>query len=87
MPLTHHRKPFQTITYVLYYLAEKPEFLALLREEIQTSISADGWTGAAMGNMWKLDSILRETLRYHGVSLRKYTQFPPASLLHVHMAN
>ena len=84
MPLTHNRKPFQTITYVLYYLAEKPEFLALLREEIQTSISADGWTGAAMGNMWKLDSILRETLRYHGVGLCKCIHSPTASLVDVH---
>ena len=24
-----------------------------------------------MGNMWKLDSILRETLRYHGITLGK----------------
>ena len=64
---------FQTLTYALYHLAEKPEFIAALREEIETSIAADGWTGAAMGNMWKLDSLLRETLRYHGVSVCKHT--------------
>ncbi|KAI1786994.1 cytochrome P450 [Ganoderma leucocontextum] len=58
-----------TITHVLYHLAEKPDLLKPLREEIQASISADGWTSAAMGKMWKLDSILRETLRYHGVGL------------------
>ncbi|KAI1787002.1 cytochrome P450 [Ganoderma leucocontextum] len=56
-----------TITHVLYHLAEKPDLLKPLREEIEASISADGWTSAAMGKMWKLDSILRETLRYHGV--------------------
>ncbi len=49
-------------------------------EEIQTSISADGWTGAAMGNMWKLDSILRESLRYQGVNLREYIHTFPDGL-------
>ena len=28
-----------------------------------------------MGNMWKLDSILRETLRYHGITLGKTSHF------------
>ncbi|KAI1784530.1 cytochrome P450 [Ganoderma leucocontextum] len=58
-----------TITHVLYHLAEKPDFLTPLRKEIEASISTDGWTPTALGNMWKLDSILRETLRHHGISL------------------
>ncbi|KAM5541320.1 hypothetical protein V8D89_004874 [Ganoderma adspersum] len=58
-----------TITHALNRLAEHPELLAPLREEIETSISADGWTSAALANMWKLDSLLRETLRYHGIGL------------------
>ncbi len=37
-----------------------------------------------MGNMWKLDSILRETLRYHGVGLCKCIHSPTASLVDVH---
>ena len=66
----------QTITHALYHLAEKPEFIPQLRAEIETCIAADGWTGTALGNMWKLDSLLRETLRYHGVTLRKYYAHP-----------
>ena len=61
----------QTLSHALYHLAEKPELVAALREEIETAIAADGWTAPALGKMWKLDSLLRETLRYYGVSLRK----------------
>lgn len=62
---------FQTITHALTRLAEQPELLGPLRDEIEKSIVADGWTSAALANMWKLDSLLRETLRFHGISLRK----------------
>ncbi|KAM5541327.1 hypothetical protein V8D89_004881 [Ganoderma adspersum] len=58
-----------TIMHVLYHLAEDPELLQPLREEIQACISSDGWATTAMGSMRKLDSILREALRYHGISL------------------
>ena len=30
---------------------------------------ADGWTRAALANMWKLDSLLREIIRHHGTAL------------------
>ena len=55
---------------MLYHLAEDPKLLAPLREEIEASIATDGWTAAALGKMWKLDSILRETLRHHPANLR-----------------
>ncbi|KAM5535260.1 hypothetical protein V8D89_011066 [Ganoderma adspersum] len=58
-----------TITHALTRLAEQPELLGPLRDEIEKSISADGWTSVALANMWKLDSLLRETLRFHGISL------------------
>ncbi|KAI1786992.1 cytochrome P450 [Ganoderma leucocontextum] len=61
--------PSQTATHVLYHLAENPDLLQPLREEIEANTSVYGWTNTAMGNMWKLDSILRETLRYHGIAL------------------
>ena len=54
---------------MLYHLAEKPDLLVPLREEIETCIGADGWTAAALGKMRKLDSILRETLRHNGIAL------------------
>ncbi|PIL30270.1 cytochrome P450 [Ganoderma sinense ZZ0214-1] len=58
-----------TITHALTHLAEEPELVEPLRDEIEKSIAADGWTGAALANMWMLDSLLRETLRFHGIGL------------------
>ncbi|PIL27970.1 cytochrome P450 [Ganoderma sinense ZZ0214-1] len=58
-----------TITHALTRLAEQPELLTPLRDEIEGSIAADGWTPAALANMQKLDSLLRETLRFHGIGL------------------
>ncbi|KAM5541311.1 hypothetical protein V8D89_004865 [Ganoderma adspersum] len=56
-------------THALYVLAEKPDLVTSLREEVQTSVSAHGWTGAALDNMYQLDSLLRETIRYYRGSL------------------
>ena len=59
---------------MIYHLAEKPDLLVPLREEIETCIAADGWTAAALGKMRKLDSLLRETLRHTGLSLRTHAR-------------
>ena len=83
----------QTATHALYHLAEHPELVAPLRDEIETCIAADGWTGTALGNMWKLDSLLREILRFYGVGMCKYHANPhPLSpihtpLVHIHRAD
>ncbi|PIL27965.1 cytochrome P450 [Ganoderma sinense ZZ0214-1] len=59
-----------TVTHMLTRLAEHPELLAPLRDEIEESIAAEGgWTSVALANMWMLDSLLRETLRFHGIGL------------------
>ncbi|PIL30288.1 cytochrome P450 [Ganoderma sinense ZZ0214-1] len=63
------------VTHVLYHVAEKPELLQSLRDEIQSTISAKGgWTLDSMKHMWKLDSILRETLRYYGMTYTTLTR-------------
>nr|VWO96362.1 Tea4 [Ganoderma boninense] len=58
-----------TLTHVIYHIAEKPDLLVPLREEIEVNIAADGWTATALGKMRKLDSIIRETLRLNGLGL------------------
>ncbi|KAI1793059.1 cytochrome P450 [Ganoderma leucocontextum] len=58
-----------TITQALYDIASMPERIPELREEIETIIATDGWTKTAMGKMWKLDSVFKETLRCHGLGL------------------
>ena len=49
-----------------------PECIPALREEIESVIATDGWTKDAMGKMWKLDSVLRESSRHSGISLGSY---------------
>ncbi|KAM5541000.1 hypothetical protein V8D89_005311 [Ganoderma adspersum] len=60
---------FNAATHALYHLAENPALLVPLREEIEASITLEGWTAGALSKMWKLDSLLRETLRSHQTSL------------------
>ncbi|KAJ7577379.1 cytochrome P450 [Mycena floridula] len=52
-----------TFTSALYFLADHPELVPSLREEIETVISTDGWTKTAMGKMKKLDSFIKESGR------------------------
>ena len=59
----------QSITHVIYDLAARPECMQPLRDEIEPIIAAEGWTKAAMGKMWKLDSFLKECMRYNGIGL------------------
>ncbi|TBU43931.1 cytochrome P450 [Dichomitus squalens] len=58
-----------SITHALYHLAAAPEYAEPLREEVMSVTEAHGWTKAAMGRMWKLDSFLKESQRYNGIAL------------------
>ena len=63
------------MTHALFDLAAAPQYLQPLREEIEPIIAAEGWTKAAMGKMWKLDSFLRESQRFNGIGLSAYLSF------------
>ena len=67
----------QTIAHALFDLAAAPQYLQPLREEIEPIVAAEGWTKAAMGKMWKIDSFLRESQRFNGISLSKSPSLPP----------
>ncbi|KAG6330494.1 hypothetical protein ID866_8595 [Astraeus odoratus] len=58
-----------TLTQALYHLAVNPQYAHLLREEVERVVEKDGWTKEALGKMRRVDSFLKETLRYEGVSL------------------
>lgn len=58
-----------TVTHAIYHLAEHPECLQPLREEMEPILKEEGWTKNAMSKMWKLDSFLRESQRYNGIGL------------------
>ncbi|PIL31340.1 cytochrome P450 [Ganoderma sinense ZZ0214-1] len=58
-----------TLTNALYDLASRPELISEIRVEIESVIASDGWSKVAVGKMRKLDSVCKETLRCHGMSL------------------
>ncbi|KAL1937274.1 hypothetical protein VTO73DRAFT_13883 [Trametes versicolor] len=55
--------PTVTLVFALYQLATSPEYVQILREEVDGVVAQDGWSKAALGNMRKLDSFLKEVLR------------------------
>ncbi|KAF5382328.1 hypothetical protein D9757_008447 [Collybiopsis confluens] len=56
-----------TFTNSLYQLAANPAVAQPLREEIQACVDEQGWTKAALGQMRKLDSFIKESQRVVGV--------------------
>ncbi|KAE9393370.1 cytochrome P450 [Gymnopus androsaceus JB14] len=55
-----------TFTSSLFHLASNPELVQTLREEVEPIVKELGWTKAAMGQMRKLDSFMKETQRLSG---------------------
>lgn len=54
-----------TATNVIYWLAAKPELAPMFREEIEQALAESGgrFTSAALSNMKKVDSFIREVMR------------------------
>ncbi len=53
----------QTFTYVLYDLANHPEYAQPMREEVEVVLRPEGWTHAAIGRLSTVDSFIKESLR------------------------
>jgi len=59
----------QSFAFALYQIAADPEkYLEPLRQEAHEALSKYGWTGAAVEKMYKADSLLKESLRFHGLT-------------------
>ncbi|KAL0949752.1 hypothetical protein HGRIS_009790 [Hohenbuehelia grisea] len=56
-----------SFTQALFHLAVSPEYVQPMREEIESIIAEEGWTKAAIQKMRKVDSFVRESMRYTGV--------------------
>ncbi|KAJ6527089.1 cytochrome P450 [Mycena capillaripes] len=56
-----------TFTHALFDLTTHPEYLLPMREEAERIVKEEGWTKAALNNMVKIDSFLRESQRMHCV--------------------
>lgn len=63
-----------TATNTLYTLASMPEFVSVLRDDVQQALAeANGvFTNIAMQNMKKLDSFIKECLRYHAMGFSSF---------------
>jgi cytochrome P450 len=59
-----------TVTNALYTLAAMPELSPMLREDVQQALDAAGgeFTNLSMQNMKKLDSFLKEVMRFYPLS-------------------
>ncbi|KAF2190763.1 ent-kaurene oxidase [Zopfia rhizophila CBS 207.26] len=75
-----------TTTNILYSLAASPEYTQPLREEIRTAIAESGGiiTTRALQQMEKLDSYMKETMRFYPAG---YTSFPRKVLKGITLSN
>ncbi|KZT50825.1 cytochrome P450 [Calocera cornea HHB12733] len=56
-----------SFTHVLYWLAARPEFLPVLREEVEAAVAEHGWTKAGLNAMLRVDSYIKECLRVSSI--------------------
>ncbi|KAF8128435.1 cytochrome P450 [Boletus edulis] len=54
-------------TQALFYLAANPQYLQPLRAEVEDIVEKDGWSKVAVDKMRRVDSFLKECLRFDGV--------------------
>jgi cytochrome P450 len=57
-----------TLTNALFDLATYPQYVQELREEAKAAIGQDGWSKTAIQKLHKLDSFLRESMRFSGLA-------------------
>ncbi|KDQ49529.1 hypothetical protein JAAARDRAFT_165601 [Jaapia argillacea MUCL 33604] len=63
-----------SFTHALFHLAANPQYIQPMREEVEAIVNEEGWSKAAMQKMKKLDSFLKETQRYNGISCLSMTR-------------
>ncbi|KAJ7477066.1 cytochrome P450 [Mycena galericulata] len=61
------RTSTDTFTHMVYDLAAYPHHVEPLREEVQSVVQKEGWTRASLNKMYKIDSFLSESQRFHGI--------------------
>jgi cytochrome P450 len=59
------QQALQAFCHALYSLAANPQYAEPLREEVEKTIRQYGWTKLGIGKMHKVDSFLKETMRYN----------------------
>ncbi|KAF5342849.1 hypothetical protein D9758_013357 [Tetrapyrgos nigripes] len=56
-----------TLNFALSRLALSPDLVPVLRQEVETCITLQGWSHASINNMYLLDSFIKESQRLSGV--------------------
>jgi cytochrome P450 len=54
-----------SFAHALYDLAVMPQYLQPLHDEVEAVVSEEGWTKSAMSKLYKVDSFLKESLRFN----------------------
>ncbi|KAI6040003.1 cytochrome P450 [Pisolithus marmoratus] len=62
------------LSQVLLNLAENPQYIQELRDEVEAVVSKHGWTKEAIPEKRKVDSFLKETQRFEGISVLDLTR-------------
>ncbi|KAI6113328.1 cytochrome P450 [Pisolithus croceorrhizus] len=57
------------LSQVLLNLGENPKYAQELRDEVEAVVSEHGWTKEALSEMRKVDSFIKETQRFNGISV------------------
>lgn len=61
---------------ILYRILANPDYyIEPLREEVDPLIREYGWTKAGIDRMYRIDSLIRETQRFDGISSRSLNSF------------
>lgn len=72
----------QTFSHVLYQVAAYPQYQAELRHEVDRVVAEYGWTKEAVARMIKIDSFIKETTRYVGLTIGKCCISVPCTAVH-----
>ncbi|KAG6040947.1 hypothetical protein E4U41_006538 [Claviceps citrina] len=79
-----------TMTHAMYDLCAHPEYLEPLRQEMADVLADGGWQKTTLNRLYKLDSLLKESQRFHPVFLQfdafrysKIRQQPEAASKHL----
>lgn len=76
MLTVHDSSSHKSLTHALYDIATYPEYLHPLREEIEEVVASEGWTKNGLNKMRKLDSFLKESHRWNGLTFRTSCSTP-----------
>ncbi|KZT30762.1 cytochrome P450 [Neolentinus lepideus HHB14362 ss-1] len=63
-----------SFTHALFHLAANPQFIQPLREEVEDIVNKEGWSRASLQKMRRIDSFLKESMRYNGMGCLSMTR-------------